>query len=66
MLAILFNTLSLFLMLRNTKLYTCLWLVAQDVPLVVFINWDRPLIRPYKVDLDRQRRTLEIKHIYTL
>ena len=46
MLGILWNNLSLFLMLRDTKLWAWLWLLAQHVSFIVRTDH---LIRPYKL-----------------
>ena len=44
MLAILCNNWSLFLMLRDTKLWVWRWLLAQDVSIIVYIHQDRPFL----------------------
>ena len=52
---ILCNNLSLFLMLRNTKL--------RDVSFIVYIPWNRPF---FKCDRDRQRYTTDIQKIFVI
>ena len=66
MLAYMCNNYSLFMLMRAKKLLAWYWFASQDVSLIVYIWKTDHFIRLYKLDRDRQRDILEIKHIFTI